>query len=47
MGIGNAITIGGVALGYITTKICVKYTTLYIMEKNVGYNKSSQEQRGR
>ena len=47
MGIGNAITIGGVALGYITTKICAKYTTLYVMEKNVGYNKSSQEQRGR
>ena len=47
MGIGNAITIGGVALGYITTKICAKYTTLNVTEKNVGYNKSSQEQRGR
>ena len=47
MGIGNAITIGGVALDYITTKICAKYTTLNVTEKNVGYNKSSQEQRGR
>ena len=36
MGIGNAITIGGVALGYITTKICAKLQHFIFRRKMLG-----------
>ena len=36
MGIGNAITIGGVALGYITTKICAKLQHFIFRRKMFG-----------